>query len=383
MSEIDPVKLTADLIKCPSVTPDEGGAIALLEGLLKKNGFSCSRISRGGIENLFARWGSGKLGNSFAYNGHTDVVPVGNSQSWSVDPFGAEVKNGYLFGRGATDMKSSVAAFVSAAIGFVAKNPPNGSIVITITGDEEGEAKNGTSAILDWMLQNDEKISHCLVGEPTCPEYLGEMVKIGRRGSVTTKFSVKGLQGHTAYPNLAVNPLIALVRLMDALTQESLDQGSEHFDPSTLAITTIDTGNSASNVIPEKATAKVNIRFNDNHTGETIRRWLERTSDSVSKKTGTEIKVDTHITGDSFLTTPGKLSDIVCKSIQQELGVKPVLSTTGGTSDARFIKNVCPVVEFGLVGKTIHAIDERVEISQIRDLKKVYIRILENYFAEI
>ena len=383
MSEIDPVKLTADLIKCPSVTPDEGGAIALLEGLLKKNGFSCSRISRGGIENLFARWGSGKLGNSFAYNGHTDVVPVGNSQSWSVDPFGAEVKNGYLFGRGATDMKSSVAAFVSAAIGFVAKNPPNGSIVITITGDEEGEAKNGTSAILDWMLQNDEKISHCLVGEPTCPEYLGEMVKIGRRGSVTTKFSVKGLQGHTAYPNLAVNPLIALVRLMDALTQESLDQGSEHFDPSTLAITTIDTGNSASNVIPEKATAKVNIRFNDNHTGETIRRWLERTSDSVSKKTGTEIKVDTHITGDSFLTTPGKLSDIVCKSIQQELGVKPVLSTTGGTSDARFIKNVCPVVEFGLVGKTIHAIDERVEISQIRDLKKVYTRILENYFAEI
>ena len=383
MSEIDPVKLTADLIKCPSVTPDEGGAIALLEGLLKKNGFSCSRISRGGIENLFARWGSGKLGNSFAYNGHTDVVPVGNSQSWSVDPFGAEVKNGYLFGRGATDMKSSVAAFVSAAIGFVAKNPPNGSIVITITGDEEGEAKNGTSAILDWMRQNDEKISHCLVGEPTCPEYLGEMVKIGRRGSVTTKFSVKGLQGHTAYPNLAVNPLIALVRLMDALTQESLDHGSEHFDPSTLAITTIDTGNSASNVIPEKATAKVNIRFNDNHTGESIRRWLERTSDSVSKKTGTEIKVDTHITGDSFLTTPGKLSDIVCKSIQQELGVKPVLSTTGGTSDARFIKNVCPVVEFGLVGKTIHAIDERVEISQIRDLKKVYIRILENYFAEI
>ena len=383
MSEIDPVKLTADLIKCPSVTPDEGGAIELLEGMLKKNGFSCSRISRGGVENLFARWGSGKLGNSFAYNGHTDVVPVGNSRSWSVDPFGAEVKSGYLFGRGATDMKSSVAAFVSAAIDFVAKNPPNGSIVITITGDEEGEAKNGTTAILDWMRQNDEKISHCLVGEPTCPEYLGEMVKIGRRGSVTTKFSVKGLQGHTAYPNLAVNPLIALVRLMDALTQESLDHGSEHFDPSTLAITTIDTGNSASNVIPEKATAKVNIRFNDNHTGESIRRWLERTSDSVSKKTGTEIKVDTHITGDSFLTTPGKLSDIVCKSIQQELGVKPVLSTTGGTSDARFIKNVCPVVEFGLVGKTIHAIDERVEISQIRDLKKVYTRILENYFAEI
>ena len=383
MSEIDPVKLTADLIKCPSVTPDEGGAIALIEDLLKKNGFSCYRISRGGIENLFARWGSGKLGNSFAYNGHTDVVPVGNSESWSVDPFGAEVKKGYLLGRGAADMKSSVAAFVSAAIDFVAKNPPSGSIVITITGDEEGEAKNGTSAILDWMRKNDEKISHCLVGEPTCPEYLGEMVKIGRRGSVTAKFCVKGLQGHTAYPALAVNPLNALVRLMDALTQENLDHGSEHFDPSTLAITTIDTGNSASNVIPEKSTAKVNIRFNDHHTGESIRSWLEKTSKVISKETGTEITVDTHITGESFVTVPGYLSDIVCESIQQELGVKPVLSTTGGTSDARFIKNVCPVVEFGLVGKTMHAIDERVEISQIRDLKKVYIRILENYFAEI
>ena len=383
MSEIDPVKLTVDLIKCPSVTPDEGGAIALIEDLLKKNGFSCYRISRGGVENLFARWGSGKLGNSFAYNGHTDVVPVGNFKSWSVDPFGAEIKSGYLFGRGATDMKSSVAAFVSAAIDFVAKTPPNGSIVITITGDEEGEAKNGTSAILDWMRKNDEKISHCLVGEPTCPEYLGEMVKIGRRGSVTAKFCVKGSQGHTAYPALAVNPLNALVRLMDALTQESLDHGSEHFDPSTLAITTIDTGNSANNVIPEKSTAKVNIRFNDHHTGESIRSWLEKTSKVISKETGTEITVDTHITGESFVTVPGYLSDIVCESIQQELGVKPVLSTTGGTSDARFIKNVCPVVEFGLVGKTMHAIDERVEISQIRDLKKVYIRILENYFAEI
>ena len=383
MSEIDPVKLTVDLIKCPSVTPDEGGAIALIEDLLKKNGFSCYRISRGGVENLFARWGSGKLGNSFAYNGHTDVVPVGNSKSWSVDPFGAEIKSGYLFGRGATDMKSSVAAFVSAAIDFVAKTPPSGSIVITITGDEEGEAKNGTSAILDWMRKNDEKISHCLVGEPTCPEYLGEMVKIGRRGSVTAKFCVKGSQGHTAYPALAVNPLNALVRLMDALTQESLDHGSEHFDPSTLAITTIDTGNSANNVIPEKSTAKVNIRFNDHHTGESIRNWLEKTSKVISKETGTEIIVDTNITGESFVTVPGYLSDIVCESIQQELGVKPVLSTTGGTSDARFIKNVCPVVEFGLVGKTMHAIDERVEISQIRDLKKVYIRILENYFAEI
>ena len=383
MSEIDPVLLTSDLIKCQSVTPEEAGAIDLLEVLLRKHGFACSRISRGGIENLFARWGTGKVGRSFAYNGHTDVVPIGDPKSWTVDPFGAEIKNDYLFGRGATDMKSSVAAFVAAAIDFVSKNPPNGSIVITITGDEEGEAKHGTLAILDWMHENDEKIHHCLVGEPTCPSYLGEMVKIGRRGSITARFSIKGVQGHTAYPHLAVNPLVAIVLLMNALTQENLDQGSEHFDPSTLAITTIDTGNPANNVIPEKATATVNIRFNDNHTGDTLSSWLKSVSDEVSLKTGTEIVVDTHTAGESFLTSPGLLSNIVCKSIQQEIGVEPVLSTSGGTSDARFIKNVCPVVEFGLVGKTIHAIDERVELSQIYELKKIYSRILENYFAEI
>jgi succinyl-diaminopimelate desuccinylase len=233
------------------------------------------------------------------------------------------------------------------------------------------------------MHENDEKIHHCLVGEPTCPNYLGEMVKIGRRGSITARFSIKGVQGHTAYPHLAVNPLVAIVLLMNALTQENLDQGSEHFDPSTLAITTIDTGNPANNVIPEKATATVNIRFNDNHTGDTLSSWLKSVSDEVSLKTGTEIVVDTHTAGESFLTSPGLLSNIVCKSIQQEIGVEPVLSTSGGTSDARFIKNVCPVVEFGLVGKTIHATDERVELSQIYELKKIYSRILENYFAEI
>ena len=383
MNEIDPVNLTAELIKCPSVTPKEAGAITLIEDLLNKNGFICSRISRGGVENLFARWGSGRAERSFGYNGHTDVVPVGNAESWSVDPFGAEVKDGYLFGRGATDMKSSVAAFVASAIDFVSKNPPNGSIVITITGDEEGEAKNGTAAILDWMQKNNEKISHCLVGEPTCPDYLGEMVKIGRRGSITARFCIKGLQGHTAYPQLAINPLNALVQLMHSLSEESLDIGSEHFDASTLVITSIDTGNSATNVIPEMAKAVINIRFNDNHTSESIKKWLERTSKDFAEKTGTEITVDTHTSGESFLTPPGQLSDIICNSIQQELGVKPSLSTTGGTSDARFIKNICPVVEFGLVGKTMHAIDERVEISQIRNLKKVYTRILENYFAEI
>lgn len=280
-------------------------------------------------------------------------------------------------------MKSSVAAFVASAIDFVSKNPPNGSIVITITGDEEGEAKNGTAAILDWMQKNNEKISHCLVGEPTCPDYLGEMVKIGRRGSITARFCVKGLQGHTAYPQLAINPLNALVQLMHSLSEESLDIGSEHFDASTLVITSIDTGNSATNVIPEMAKAVINIRFNDNHTSESIKKWLERTSKDFAEKTGTEITVDTHTSGESFLTPPGQLSDIICNSIEQELGVKPSLSTTGGTSDARFIKNICPVVEFGLVGKTMHAIDERVEISQIRNLKKVYTRILENYFAEI
>jgi len=379
----DPVSLTANLIRCPSVTPEEGGAIELLERLLETNGFSCTRIIRGQVSNLFAKWGSGKNGRVFGFNGHTDVVPVGDLSSWSVDPFGAEVKEGFLYGRGATDMKSGVAAFVAAAIDFVNNNPPDGSVIITITGDEEGDAEDGTVAILDWMKQNGEKIDHCLVGEPTSPSKMGEMMKIGRRGSMTAKVIATGVQGHSAYPDRAKNPILAMVKLLDILASHQLDTGTEHFDPSTLAITSVDTGNKASNVIPASTTATINIRFNDSHSGSSLISWLEEEIDKVSAEYGIQFKTDFKITGESFITPPGELSELISEAVKKELGVQPKLSTTGGTSDARFIKNICPVTEFGLVGKTMHAIDERVEINQINQLKEIYTRILEAYFEKV
>ena len=381
--KIDPVSLTADLVRCPSVTPEEGGAIDLLEQLLEKNGFSCTRIVRGQVNNLFAKWGKGKNGRVFGVNGHTDVVPVGDLSSWTVDPFGAEIKEGYLYGRGATDMKSGVAAFVASAIDFVNHTPPDGSIVITVTGDEEGDAVDGTVAILDWMKQNGEKIDHCLVGEPTSPSKMGEMMKIGRRGSITAKIIAKGIQGHSAYPDRANNPIIAMIKLLDTLASHQLDVGTEHFDPSTLAVTTIDTGNKASNVIPASTKAVVNIRFNDSHSGQSLISWLEDEMEKVSVEYGIKFETDFKITGESFITPPGELSDLILKAVKKELGIIPKLSTTGGTSDARFIKNVCPVTEFGLVGKTMHAVDEKVEIKQINQLKEIYTQILEAYFAEV
>lgn len=381
MKNIDPFKLTSDLIKCPSVTPEEGGAISLLMKLLTEHGFDCTRIERGGVSNLFARWGTGKNGRTFGFNGHTDVVPVGDVSAWSVDPFGAEVKDGFLYGRGATDMKSGVAAFVAAAIDFTTHTPPDGSVIITITGDEEGDAVDGTTAILDWMKQHGQTMDHCLVGEPTSPNHMGEMMKIGRRGSLTAFISIQGVQGHSAYPHRANNPVSAMVQLMSALEAVPLDNGTEHFDQSTLAITTIDVGNPATNVIPETCHATVNIRFNDEHSGQSLTNWLQSHVDVVANNTKTHIRMNVKISGESFITPPGELSDLISKSVEAELGVKPELSTTGGTSDARFIKNVCPVTEFGLVGKTMHAVDERVEIEHIHQLKRIYSRILQQYFA--
>lgn len=381
MKNIDPFKLTSDLIKCPSVTPEEGGAISLLMKLLTEHGFDCTRIERGGVSNLFARWGTGKNGRTFGFNGHTDVVPVGDVSAWSVDPFGAEVKDDFLYGRGATDMKSGVAAFVAAAIDFTTHTPPDGSVIITITGDEEGDAVDGTTAILDWMKQHGQTMDHCLVGEPTSPNHMGEMMKIGRRGSLTAFISIQGVQGHSAYPHRANNPVSAMVQLMSALEAVPLDNGTEHFDQSTLAITTIDVGNPATNVIPETCHATVNIRFNDEHSGQSLTNWLKSHVDVVANNTNTQIRMNVKISGESFITPPGELSDLISKSVEAELGVKPELSTTGGTSDARFIKNVCPVTEFGLVGKTMHAVDERVEIEHIRQLKRIYSRILQQYFA--
>ena len=381
MTAIDPIQLTADLIRCPSVTPNEGGAITLLQDLLTQHGFTCTRIERGGISNLFARWGAGNNGHSFGFNGHTDVVPIGDAAAWTVDPFGAEIKDGFMYGRGATDMKSGVAAFVAAAIDFVRDTPPDGSIVITITGDEEGDALDGTTAILDWMRANGETMDHCLVGEPTSPDTMGQMMKIGRRGSMSAHFTINGVQGHSAYPHRANNPLTAMVRLMDRLASHELDQGTEYFDQSTLAITTIDTGNPAGNVIPAQCSANVNIRFNDAHTGADLTAWLQSEADKVIAQTGVSIALKVKISGESFITPPGELSTLIANAVQAELGVTPEMSTTGGTSDARFVKDLCPVTEFGLVGKTMHSVDERVEVAQITQLKSIYARILRDYFA--
>ncbi len=378
---IDPVDLTARLVRCPSVTPAEGGAIVLLDALLSDAGFETTRIVRGGISNLYARWGNPGNGPVFGFNGHTDVVPTGDPADWTHDPFGAQVVDGTLFGRGATDMKSGVAAFAAAAIDFVRETPPSGAVVMAITGDEEGDAKDGTLAILDWMSEQGERMDVCLVGEPTCPDHMGEMIKIGRRGSMTARFEAIGVQGHSAYPHRAKNPLPALIRLLDILASHGLDAGTQHFDPSTLAVTTVDTGNPANNVIPARANATVNIRFNDAHSAATLTDWMQAEVDRISGETGIRIVMRTQVSGESFLTPPGPLSDIVAASVAAETGVQPQLSTSGGTSDARFIKDHCPVVEFGLVGKTMHQVDECVPVDQIIQLKAIYGRILRDFFA--
>lgn len=378
---VDPVALTADLIRCPSVTPTEGGALVLLQDLLSGAGFECTRVDRGGVANLYARWGTKGAARTFGFNGHTDVVPVGDVAAWTVDPFGAEIRDGIMYGRGATDMKSGVAAFAAAAVDFVRDTPPDGAIALAITGDEEGDAVDGTVALLDWMQSAGETMSVCLVGEPTCPEIMGDMMKIGRRGSMTAWFAVTGMQGHSAYPHRAKNPLPAMARLMDRLASHELDQGTDHFDASTLAVVTIDTGNPATNVIPAQSRATVNIRFNDTHTGAALTQWLQGESDRVAAEFGVQIGMEVKVSGESFLTPPGALSDLVAAAVTAETGVVPDLSTTGGTSDARFMKNHCPVVEFGLVGKTMHKVDENVPVEQVHQLKAIYARILRDYFA--
>lgn len=377
----DPVKLTADLVRCASVSPVEGGALTVLSDILSAAGFECHRVDRGEVSNLYARWGNKGNKRVFGFNGHTDVVPVGDVNAWTCDPFGAEIKDGYLWGRGSTDMKSGVAAFAAAAIDFVQNSPPDGSVVLAITGDEEADAIDGTVALLDWMNDNREVMSMCLVGEPTCPENMGDAIKIGRRGSMIGYFTARGVQGHSAYPQNAKNPVTALVRLMDRLASFVLDEGTEHFDATTLAITTFDTGNVATNVIPAHCKATVNIRFNDAHTSEKLIAWLTSEMDKVAAETGVNLGLKTKVSGESFLTPPGALSDLVANSVEQVTGRRPELSTSGGTSDARFVKNHCPVVEFGLVGKTMHQVDERVEVAQIVQLKEIYSRILRDYFA--
>ncbi len=377
----DPVALTADLVRCASVTPVEGGALTLLENLLTGAGFTCFRCDRNGIANLYARWGAKGANRSLGFNGHTDVVPVGDEGAWTVDPFGAEIKEGYLYGRGSTDMKSAVAAFAAAAIDFVRDTPPDGAVILAITGDEEGDGVDGTDAILDWMEAQGERMTACLVGEPTCPEVMGEAMKIGRRGSMTAWITATGIQGHSAYPHRANNPVPAMARLVDRLSSHTLDNGSDHFDASTLAVTGFDTGNAANNVIPAQCRSMVNIRFNDLHTSAALTDWLHAEASKITDQTAITFEMTLKISGESFLTPPGPLSDLVAAAVQAETGVTPVLSTSGGTSDARYVKNHCPVVEFGLVGKTMHQVDERVSVEQIGQLKAIYARILSDYFA--
>lgn len=374
----NPVELTADLVKCASVTPVEGGALVLMERILSEAGFVCTRVDRGDVSNLFARWGQGK---TLGFNGHTDVVPVGDMDAWTVDPFGAEIKDGFLYGRGSTDMKSGAAAFAAAAIDFVTNTPPDGSIVLAITGDEEGPAADGTVALLEWMDAKSETIDHCIVGEPTCPDVMGEMMKIGRRGSMTAYFTARGVQGHSAYPHRAKNPLPAMARLVCELTGHELDQGTEHFDASTLAVTTIDTGNSANNVIPAETKATVNIRFNDAQSSAKLTAWMEDVAGKIADDTGIEIGMRVQVSGESFVTPLGDFSALISNAVQAETGLTPVPSTSGGTSDARFVKDHCPVVEFGLVGRTMHQVDERVSVEQIHQLKSIYGRIMKDYFA--
>ena len=375
---VDPAELTADLIRCVSVTPTEGGALTLLEDRLSNFGFICTRVDRGEVSNLFARWGAGK---TFGFNGHTDVVPVGDVADWTVDPFGAEVRDGFMYGRGATDMKSGVAAFAAAAMDFVSETPPNGSVVLAITGDEEGPAKDGTVALLEWMQSNGETMDVCLVGEPTCPDDMGQMMKIGRRGSMNAFFTITGQQGHSAYPHRAKNPLPAMAHLVARLSGAELDRGTEHFDASSLAVVTIDTGNPVTNVIPAQTRATVNLRFNDTHSGASLTTWLQDQIDEVSAEFNVVCDMQVSVSGESFITPPGSLSDLVAQAVKVETNRTPIMSTSGGTSDARFVQHHCPVVEFGLVGKTMHQVDENVEIAQIHKLKSIYTRILRDYFA--
>ena len=378
-SALDPAALAAALIRRPSVTPKDEGALDVVAAALEKLGFTCQRLVFGDIHNLYARRGSGRPNLCFA--GHTDVVPAGAAEAWSFNPFAGTMRDGVLCGRGAVDMKGAIAAFITAAERYLAEAGRGlpGSISLLITGDEEGDAINGTRKVLEWLAPRGELIDACLVGEPTSAQFLGDMIKIGRRGSMTGRLTAHGVQGHTAYPHLADNAAHRLVAMLQALTTAELDRGSKHFQPSTLQVSTIDIGNPASNVIPATARAVFNIRFNDHWTGEKLRRWLTEKLDAV----GGRYTLDTSVSGESFVTAPGLLSDRLSEAIRRVTGRTPELSTTGGTSDARFIQAYCPVVEFGLVGQTMHKVDEQVELADLATLTEIYHTFLLLYFEDL
>ena len=378
----DALGVARALIRCPSVTPAEGGAIDLLQRILKQRGFACHRLrfespGEPAIDNLYARMGDGRP--NFCFAGHTDVVPPGDRAAWTADPFGAELRGGALYGRGAADMKSAIACFIAAAAGFIDERRDKlpGAISLLITGDEEGKAVNGTVKVLEWMKARGEAIDACVVGEPTNPERMGDMIKIGRRGSLHGHLRVRGVQGHVGYPQLADNPIPRLSRMLVALAEGELDKGDDHFQPSTLAITTVDVGNKASNVIPGEARASFNIRFNTRQTPESLETWLRKRLDGAGG--GYELKVE--LSALPFLCEPGLLSRSLAAAVAEVTGRQPELSTTGGTSDARFIREHCPVAEFGMVGQTMHKVDERVAVADIEVLTRIYRRAIERFFA--
>jgi len=383
LTAIDPVELAQALIRCPSVTPAEAGALGVLERALQPLGFRCWRQSfqapdTASVENLYARWGEGE-GPCFAFAGHTDVVPPGDMASWQPGPFAGEIQDGRLCGRGAADMKAAIACFAAAAARFIEKRGPNfaGRIALIITGDEEGSSVNGAKPLLAWMKQQGERLDACLVGEPTNPEALGDMIKIGRRGSMTGWLTVHGIQGHSAYAHLADNPVHRMIRMLESITREPLDEGTVQFQPSTLQVVSVDVGNPASNVIPAAARALFNIRFNDKHSSAGLTRWLREQFD----KAGARYDLDIRVGGESFLTPPGPLSEVMANAVEQVVGRRPEFSTTGGTSDARFIRAYCPVAEFGMVGATMHKVNERVALADIARLTDIYERILDGFFA--
>jgi len=388
MLHIEPVEFASRLIKRPSVTPADAGALDLLQTALTSLGFVCTRYPFGEgqegsgarVDNLYARFGT--EAPNFCFAGHTDVVPAGDTEKWNQDPFAGQIKDGELLGRGAADMKGAIAAFVGALSELLNSGwTPKGSISFLITGDEEGPAINGTKKLLVAIDEAGEKIDHCLVGEPTNPNEMGEMIKNGRRGSFNADITVTGKQGHVAYPHLGINPVPTLLGILGSLHSRFLDDGSEFFQPSNLEITTVDVGNPTENMIPETAKARFNIRFNVAHSGASLTEWVQGILEEARQGFDGTIDIEIRISGESFLTPPGKLTDILQDAAESVLGRRPELSTSGGTSDARFITNYAPVAEFGLVGATMHQINERVDVADIKTLTAIYAEVLKRYFA--
>jgi succinyl-diaminopimelate desuccinylase len=379
MTPVDPIALAQALIRRPSVTPADAGAMDVLQGALEGLGFACRRMRFGEIENLYARIGT--AGPNLCFGGHTDVVPPGDADAWSTGPFDAQVKAAVLYGRGAVDMKGAVAAFVAAASNHLAKGSPAGSISLLITGDEEGPGHDSAARVVAALKAQGERVDHCLVGEPTSAAALGDMIKVGRRGSLNVRVVVEGVQGHVAYPDRAANPTPVLIRLLAALQSKALDEGYPQFQPSHLEVTDLEVGNPAQNVIPAKASARSNIRYNPHWTSQTLTAWIESECRAAEAGFAGRIALEVKSSGDAFYTPPGAFSDVVAAAIAAVTGETPELSTSGGTSDARFIRDLCPVIEFGLVGTTMHRVDECVPLAEIEALTRIYEGVLERYFA--